>query len=60
MNEAMREESVGLLFDVDARSTSRSRRPGHRAVHVSQMLGAMSGAGAATAASRTDAVPPPG
>ena len=50
MNEAVREESVGLLFHVDVSVDQPAEEaPAIEPVHVSQMLGAMSGAGAATA-----------
>jgi len=50
MNEAVREESVGLLFHVDVSVDQPvEEAPAVEPVHVSQMLGAMSGAGAATA-----------
>jgi preprotein translocase subunit SecA len=50
MNEAVREESVGLLFHVDVSVDQPAEEaPVIEPVHVSQMLGAMSGAGAATA-----------
>jgi preprotein translocase subunit SecA len=50
MNEAVREESVGLLFHVDVSVDQPvEEAPVLEPLHVSQMLGAMSGAGAATA-----------
>ena len=51
MNEAVREESVGLLFHVDVSVDQpvEEAPPVLEPVHVSQMLGALSGAGAATA-----------
>ena len=61
MNEAVREESVGLLFHVDVSVDQPvEEAPVVEPVHVSEMLGAMSGAGAATADrvdDRTDGVP---
>jgi preprotein translocase subunit SecA len=51
MNEAVREESVGLLFHVDVSVDQpvEEEAPVIEPVHVSQMLGAMSGAAPATA-----------
>ena len=49
MNEAVKEESVGLLFHVDVQVDQPVEPPAVEPVHVSQMLGAMAGAAAATA-----------
>ena len=49
MNEAVREESVGLLFHVDVQVDQPTEAPTVEPVHVSQMLGAMAGAPAAMA-----------
>ena len=49
MNEAVKEESVGLLFHVDVQVDQPTEAPKIEPVHVSQMLGAMAGAPAATA-----------
>ena len=50
MNEAVREESVGLLFHVDVSVDQPTEAaPAIEPVHVSQMLGAMSGGSTATA-----------
>ena len=58
MNEAVREESVGLLFHVDVQVDQPTEAPpAVEPVHVSQMLGAMSGApAAATDGGDADAV----
>ncbi|MGL5816822.1 MAG: preprotein translocase subunit SecA, partial [Phycicoccus sp.] len=57
MNEAVKEESVQLVFHVDVKvDEPQQQTPAPAPVHVSQMLGAMSGAGAATA-DRSDAMP---
>ena len=58
MNEAVEEESVGLLFHVDVQvDQPATEAPAIEPVHVSQMLGAMAGAPAATAdGERRDAV----
>ena len=53
MNEAVREESVGLLFHVDVSVDQPTEAPpAIEPVHVSQMLGAMSGGSTATADER--------
>jgi preprotein translocase subunit SecA len=60
MNEAVREESVGLLFHVDVQVDQPTEAPpAVEPVHVSQMLGAMSGAPAATADSSEAVSPAP-
>jgi preprotein translocase subunit SecA len=57
MNEAVREESVGLLFHVDVSVDQPTEAPpAVEPVHVSQMLGAMSG-GSTTTADVQDDVP---
>ena len=53
MNEAIRRSRSGCCSTSRSRSTSPAEEaPAIEPVHVSQMLGAMSGAGAATADSR--------
>ncbi|WP_377643860.1 preprotein translocase subunit SecA [Oryzobacter terrae] len=50
MNEAVKEESVGLLFHVDVQvDAPEPAAPAVEPMHVSQMLGAMSGAAPAIA-----------
>ncbi len=51
MNEAVKEESVGLLFHVDVKvdEPTEETAPKVEPMHVSQMLGAMAGAPQATA-----------
>jgi preprotein translocase subunit SecA len=47
MNESVKEESVGLLFHVEVNvDQPKAEEPTVEPVHVSQMLGALSGAGA--------------
>lgn len=47
MNEAVKEESVGLLFHVDVHVDEAQQAPAVQPVHVSQMLGGMAGGGGA-------------
>ena len=51
MNESVKEESVGLLFhvDVNVEGQKAEKAPAVEPMHVSEMLGAMAGAGAAAA-----------
>lgn len=50
MNEAVKEESVGLLFHVDVQvDQPQEEAPAVQPMHVSQMLGAMAGAAPAAA-----------
>jgi preprotein translocase subunit SecA len=60
MNEAVKEESVGLLFHVDVQvDQPQEEAPALEPMHVSQMLGAMAGAAPGIAERDADVVEEP-
>ena len=60
MNEAVKEESVGLLFHVDVQVDQPAEAaPAVAPVHVSEMFGGLAGGGGGGAAADADAAPSP-